>query len=55
MALIEDRTYQPKILVIDDEKRIREGCSKILTKEDCLVDVAENGETGLKMIEEKYY
>jgi len=55
MALIEDRTYQPKILVIDDEKRIRQGCSKILTKENCLVDTAENGETGLKMIEEKYY
>ncbi len=55
MALIEDQTYQPKILVIDDEKRIREGCSKILTKENCLVDTAENGETGLKMIEEKYY
>ncbi len=55
MALIEDRTYQPKILVIDDEKRIREGCSKILTKENCLVDTAENGEIGLKMIAEKYY
>jgi two-component system phosphate regulon sensor histidine kinase PhoR len=55
MALTEDQTYQPKILVIDDEKRIREGCSKILTKEKCLVDTAENGETGLKMIEDKYY
>ena len=55
MALIENKTYQPKILVIDDEKRIREGCSKILTKENCLVDVAENGEIGLKMIAEKYY
>jgi len=55
MALIEDQTYQPKILVIDDEKRIRQGCSKILTKERCLVDTAENGETGLKMIAGKYY
>ncbi|HUT72121.1 MAG TPA: ATP-binding protein [Desulfatiglandales bacterium] len=55
MALIEDRTYQPKILVIDDEKRIREGCFKILTKENCLVDVAESGETGLTMIAEKHY
>jgi len=55
MALIEDQTYQPKILVIDDEKRIRQGCSKILTKENCLVDMAENGEIGLKMIEERYY
>jgi two-component system phosphate regulon sensor histidine kinase PhoR len=55
MALIEDQTYQPKILVIDDEKRIREGCFKILTKENCLVDMAESGETGLTMIAEKHY
>jgi two-component system phosphate regulon sensor histidine kinase PhoR len=55
MALIEDQTYQPKILVIDDEKRILEGCSKILKKENCLVDMAENGETGLKMLAEKHY
>lgn len=55
MALIEDQTYCPKILVIDDEKRIRDGCSKILTKENCLVDTAESGETGLTMIAEKHY
>jgi two-component system phosphate regulon sensor histidine kinase PhoR len=55
MALIEDYTYQPKILVIDDEERIRRGCSRILTKENCLVDMAENGEIGLKMIGEKFY
>lgn len=55
MALIEDQTYQPTILVIDDERRIREGCFKILTKENCLVEMAENGETGLKMIAEKHY
>ena len=55
MALIDDQTYQPTILVIDDEKRIREGCYKILTKENCLVEMAENGEMGLKMIDEKHY
>jgi DNA-binding NtrC family response regulator len=55
MARIEDQAYQPKILVIDDEKRIREGCFRILTKENCLVDMAENGETGLRMIAKKYY
>ncbi len=55
MALIKDQTYQPKILVIDDEKRIREGCFSILTKENCLVDMAESGETGLTMIAEKHY
>ena len=46
MALIEDRAYQPRILVIDDEQRIRDGCFKILTKENCLVEVAESGEQG---------
>ncbi len=55
MALIEDQTYQPTILVIDDEKRIREGCYKILIKENCLVEMAENGESGLKMLTAKHY
>jgi len=55
MALIEDQTYQPTILVIDDEKRIREGCYKILIKENCVVEMAENGESGLKMLAEKHY
>ncbi len=55
MALIEDQTYQPTVLVIDDEKRIREGCYKILTKENCLVEMAENGETGLEMLAKKHY
>jgi two-component system phosphate regulon sensor histidine kinase PhoR len=55
MAPIEDQAYQPTVLVIDDEKRIREGCYKILTKENCLVEMAENGEMGLKMIDEKHY
>jgi two-component system phosphate regulon sensor histidine kinase PhoR len=55
MTLIEDQEYQPRILVIDDERRIREGCSKILTKENCLVDLAESGEMGLMMISERYY
>ena len=55
MALMEEQTYQPTVLVIDDEKRIREGCQKILTKENCLVEMAENGEMGLKMIDERHY
>jgi len=55
MALIEDRAYQPRILVIDDEQRIREGCFKILTRENCLVELAESGERGLEMLAENYY
>jgi PAS domain S-box-containing protein len=55
MALIKDNKYQPRILVIDDEQRIRDGCSKILKKEKCLVDTAENGDIGLKMIADRHY
>ena len=55
MALIEDQAYQPKILVIDDERRIREGCAKILRKENCVVDMAENGNVGLEMLAERHY
>jgi len=32
MDLFGDQSYQAKILVIDDERRIREGCSKILKR-----------------------
>lgn len=55
MAFIEDATYQPKVLVVDDEERIRDGCSKILTKENCLVDTAESGEIGLQMLADRHY
>lgn len=39
------------ILVIDDEKRIRDACHKILTQGGFEVAVAENGIFGLEMIE----
>ena len=55
MTLTEDQAFRPTILVIDDEKRIREGCSKILKKEKCIVDMAENGNDGLEMIADKHY
>jgi len=55
MTLTEDQAFRPTILVIDDEKRIREGCSKILKKEKCIVDMAENGNAGLEMIADKHY
>ena len=38
---------QIKILVIDDEKVIRDGCTRILSKDGYLVIPAENGEAGL--------
>ncbi len=39
-----------KILVIDDEAVIRDGCARILTKEGCRVKTVENGEAGLDLI-----
>src|SRR5512133_1777126 len=43
------------ILVVDDEKGIREGCRRILTGEGYAVDVAENGKQGLEMVRAKPY
>lgn len=44
-------TRKDKILVIDDEKPIREVLTASLLDEGYLVESAENGEQGLKMIE----
>jgi PAS domain S-box-containing protein len=46
---------RPRILVIDDEKRIRDGCWKVLNKQGYEVATADSGELGLKMIEDEYY
>lgn len=43
------------ILVIDDEKRIRDACHKILTQGGFEVAVAENGIIGLEMIEREHF
>lgn len=43
------------ILVIDDEKRIRDACHKILTQAGFEVAVAENGIIGLEMIEREHF
>ena len=47
--------FQPKILVVDDEKVIRGGCREVLTQEGYEVLLAESGEQGLKMIEEEHF
>jgi PAS domain S-box-containing protein len=44
---------QVKILVIDDEQIIRDGCSRILSKDGWGVITAENGNQGLNIIQEK--
>lgn len=43
------------ILVVDDEKGIREGCRRILTSEGYAVDVAENGKQGLDKVKAASY
>ena len=44
-----------KILVIDDEEVIREGCKKILYKNGYEVDIAKDGNIGLKKVKEKSF
>ena len=50
-----NNSFNYSVLVIDDEKRIREVTSKMLTQEGFEVAVAEDGNTGMKMIKEKHY
>jgi two-component system nitrogen regulation response regulator NtrX len=45
----------PKILVIDDEKPIRDALQNILTAEQYHVDIVENGKKGLEMLHENDY
>jgi len=44
-----------KILVVDDEMGIREGCRRVLTEEGYEIDVAEDGAVGLQKVQEKAY
>lgn len=39
-----------KILVVDDEESIREGCNKILSRDGYFVKCAENGNKGLEIL-----
>lgn len=47
--------FKPKILVVDDEKVIRNGCHEVLTQDGYEVILAENGELGLEMIEKAHF
>ncbi|MFZ0482403.1 MAG: response regulator, partial [Desulfobacterales bacterium] len=50
-----DILFKPKILVVDDEKVIREGCREVLTLDGFEVVLAENGDQGLEMIEKVHF
>src|SRR3989339_1832850 len=45
---------QVKILVIDDEEIMRDGCARILSKNGCSVLTAENGGVGLGELQESH-
>jgi DNA-binding NtrC family response regulator len=47
--------YRTRVLVVDDEKRIRDGCRTILAGAGFEVGLAENGYAGLKKIEEEHF
>ncbi len=44
-----------KILVIDDEPRIRDGCQMVLNEEGFEVALASDGNEGVQMIQEEHY
>ena len=46
---------KPSVLVIDDEKRIRDVCMSMLTGEGHEVAGAENAEVGIRMIKNKHF
>lgn len=50
-----DILFQHKILVVDDEKVIRNGCREVLTQEGYETILAEDGGLGLKMIEKAHF
>jgi two-component system phosphate regulon sensor histidine kinase PhoR len=49
------QNYIPKILVVDDEMRIREGCRDVLSQEGFEVASADSGDKGLEMIAREHY
>jgi PAS domain S-box-containing protein len=49
------QTIKARILVVDDEKRIRDACHQMLSQEGFSVAMAESGELGLKMIEQEHF
>jgi two-component system phosphate regulon sensor histidine kinase PhoR len=51
----EIHLHNPRILVIDDEPRIRDACMLVLSDKGFDVAAAPDGEQGLQMIKEKHY
>jgi two-component system phosphate regulon sensor histidine kinase PhoR len=54
----EDRStlfFKPSVLVVDDEKRIRDVCLKMLTEEGHEVAGAETAEVGMQMVKNRHF
>lgn len=45
----------PRLLVIDDEPGVREGCRRVLTEEGYAVQVADSGEAGLALLQQQEF
>ncbi len=48
-------TFVPKFLIVDDEKRIRNGCVKMLTEDGFPATSAETAEAGLTMLAREHF
>ncbi len=51
----QKKNFVPRILVVDDEKRVRDGCIKVLKAEGYSVFSASDGQEGIRMIDESHY
>ncbi|MDY6851556.1 MAG: response regulator [Thermodesulfobacteriota bacterium] len=52
---VSEQTFKPRILVVDDEKRIRDACQTMLTQDGFEADQTGDGALGLKMIDQRHY
>ena len=52
---IPELWFTPRVLVIDDEKRIRDGCQKTLKLEGFEVSTVESGTLGLEILEKEHF
>ena len=52
---VEDIFFQPRVLVVDDEQRIRDACQRLLSEEGFSVACTKNGEDGLDMLEQTHF
>ena len=53
--MTEEVFFKPRVLVIDDEARIQDACTRLLDNEGCEVDVAGDGQEGLEKIAKSHF